>query len=130
MAARLTRTKVKADLKNNRLTVTLGGTINKAELESVYTDIRFCVGDLQQNFDVITDMRDCRIGYLSAAPVFRRIVEFLKVSGVGRVVRVSGRSKVILHQISRVTKVIGGYSPIYVSNLEEAEEILSKERMA
>ena len=120
------RSKVTADLKNNRLTIELRGKVSKSEVERIYTDIRFCAGDLKQGFDVITDMRNCQIGYLAGALTFKRIMEFLLANGVRRVVRITGKSKPFLHQVSRITSSITGYQPIYVISYEEAESVLAE----
>jgi hypothetical protein len=128
MAAKVQRSRVTADLKKNRLLIILVGTIRKADLESIYTDIRFCVRDLQPGFDVITDMREGRIGYLSGASTFLKIQEFLQSSKVGRIVRInSGPSKIIMQQIQRITQNKNGYAPVYVATLEEAESYLQKD---
>ncbi|MEE4243445.1 MAG: hypothetical protein V2I36_18440 [Desulfopila sp.] len=127
MAAKVKRSKVTADLKKNRLVILLVGTIRKADLESIYTDIRFCVRDLQPGFDVITDMRESKIGYLSGAMTFLKIQEFLQSSKVGRIVRVTGPSRIFLQQIQRVTQSKNGYKPVYVDTLEEAERFLHKD---
>lgn len=47
--------KVSADLKRNRLIITVSATASQKEAKKIYTDIRFCVADLQPGFDVITD---------------------------------------------------------------------------
>ena len=118
--------KVTVDLKNNRLLIVLRGDIHKKELERIYTDVRFCVEDLQPGFDVITDMRDSNIGYLAGAAIFKKIMDFLIFKKVGRVVRIKGKSRIILQQLSRLTKALNGYEPIYVASSEEAEELLQK----
>ena len=127
MTSRKKNSKVTADIKKNRLVILLAGHIRKNELERIYTDIRFCVEDLQPGFDTVTDMRNCTIGYLSGAPVFKKIVDFLRSKEVGRVVRIKGRSRIILQQMSRLTNKLESYEVIYVSSPEEAEEVLQKE---
>ncbi len=121
------RSKVRADLKNNRLKIELVGKMSKSEVERIYTDIRFCVGDLQEGFDVITDMRKSRIGYLSGALTFKRIMEFLISRKVRRIVRITGSSKPLLQQVGKITGSITGYRPIYVESDKEAEKVLAKE---
>ncbi len=128
MATRKKTSKVTADIQKNRLVILLAGYIRKKELERIYTDIRFCVEDLQPGFDTVTDMRNCTIGYLSGAPVFKKIMDFLRSKDVGRIVRIKGRSRIILHQMSRLTSAFEGYEPIYVSSPEEAEEVLQKDK--
>jgi len=118
------RSKVAVDIAKNRLIITLSGTVRKADIESIYTDIRFCVSDLKKDFTVITDMRDCRIGYLSGAVILRRILSFLQENKVGKVIRIIEGKSIAHNQIIRFTATISGYSPIYVESFEEAEQIL------
>ncbi len=125
MAASKKRSTVSVDMKKNRLVISLHGTIRKNDLESIYTDIRFGVRDLQPGFDVVTDMRDSTIGYLTGITIFLKIQNFLKESGVGRIVRITGTSKTFLQQIQKLTENKNGYSPVYVESLEEAEKYLS-----
>lgn len=129
MTARPKRSTVSVDMKKNRLVITLHGTIRKNDLENIYTDIRFGVGDLQSGFDVVTDMRDSTIGYLTGITTFLKIQKFLKESGVGRIVRITGASKTFLQQIQSVTESRSGYSPVYVETLEAAEEYLSEKNL-
>ena len=121
------RSKVTADINKNRLIIDLYGTLRKADVEEIYTDIRFGVRDLKSNFAVITDMRECRIGYLSGIEVFRRILSFLQENKVGKVIRITEKKSVSHYQITRFTAAISGYSPVYVESFEEAEEILASD---
>ncbi len=119
--------KVSVDIQKNRLVISLNGTLRKADIEGIYTDIRFGVRDLKSNFAVITDMRNCRIGYLSGIEVFRRVLGFLQENKVGKVVRITDKKSVAHYQIMRFTAAISGDSPIYVDRIEEAEEIVAGE---
>lgn len=121
------RSKVTVNIQKNRLVITLSGTLRKADIEGIYTDIRFGVRDLKSDFAVITDMRDCRIGYLSGIEVFRRVLSFLQENKVGKVIRITDKKSVSHSQIMRFTAAISGYSPVYVESIEEAEEILADE---
>ncbi len=116
---------VLVDVEYNRLYINLLGAISKKDIEQIYTDIRFGVQDLQAGYDVITDLRHCKIGHLAGIPTFKKIMGFLSANGVNRVVRVVGTSKIIFKQISRITDSVSGYSAIYVSSLDEVEEVLS-----
>lgn len=118
--------KVRADVKRNRLYITLSDAIQKKEMENIYTDIRFCVADLRPGFSVITDLTRAKIGHLIGMSTFIKIMEYLNVNKVGRVVRVVGKAKVILQQMTRITDFVKDYKPFYVSTLEEAEAMLSE----
>ncbi len=117
---------VTANIKKQRLYITLQGIIPKKEAERLYTDIRFCVSDLEPGFAIITDLTQCRIGHLEAIGTFRKVVQFLQEKQVGRTIRIVGQAKVIYLQMLNLSDKTQGYEPIYVSSLEEAEEVLDK----
>lgn len=103
MAVSKRNSKVRADVKSNRLYITLSDAIQKKEMESIYTDIRFCVADLRPGFQVITDLTQARIGHLIGMTTFIKIMEYLAANKVGRIVRVVGKAKLVLQQMSRIT---------------------------
>ena len=113
-----------ADLKKNRLYITVTGTVTKKDLDMFYTDIRFCVADLQEGFDVIAIYSDCKIAHLSALPTFRRIMNYLITNGVHEVIRVMPEKCVFTKQVLNFTARIQGYKPLCVSTLKAAEERL------
>lgn len=120
------RSKVTADLKKNRLKVTLSSSPDKREAERVYTDIRFCVADLRPGFDVITDFSHCTIAHLNAISTLRQIMSYLVTKQAGNVVRVVGKTSLIFKQLIRFASKFQGYKPVYVATFEEAEAILAK----
>ncbi len=126
MAVSKRNSKVTADVKRNVLYITLSEAIQKKEVENIYTDIRFCVADLRPGFHVITDLTRARIGHLIGIPTFLKIMEYLAINKVGRVVRVVGKAKIILQQMSRAAALVKNYKPVYVSTLEEAEAMLAE----
>ncbi len=119
------RSRVVVDTEKNRLTITLGATISKKEIERMYSDIAVCVSELRPGFDVVTDLSHCKIGHLSGLPTFRKIMDLLLEKKVGKVVRVVGKAKLIFNQVSRITEHMQGYRPVYVATLQEAEENIS-----
>jgi len=120
------RSSVSANIGENRLIITLKGVLSKKDLESIYTDIRFCVSDLQPNFSVISDMRECRFGHLSAIPAVEKIIDFLIYKKVGKVVRIASKTRVLLRQLERFAARRKEYTVHYVSTMQEAEELLAK----
>jgi hypothetical protein len=116
--------KVTADLKKNRLCITFASAVTKTELNTVYTDIRFCVADLKPGFDVITDLSRCTIGHLSGLTTFKKIMDYLVVNKVGRVVRIVGGTNIVFKQLLAIATKFQSYKPIYVASLQEAEEVL------
>lgn len=119
---------VRADIRRNRLYITLEGTVDKHAAEQVVGNIVHETGRLYPGFDVITDLTRAKIGHLNAASVFRGAMEFLAARGVRRVVRVVGRSKVILAQFMRLSNGFKVYKAIYVGSMEDAEKELRKSK--
>jgi hypothetical protein len=117
--------KVTADIKRNRLYITLSCDPSKKVLEKVYTDVRFCVADLKPGFDVITDLSQCTLGHLSGISTLRKIMTYLVLNQAGEVVRVTGRMSLIFRQLIRIASKFQGYKPVYVTTLEEAEDKLT-----
>lgn len=120
---------VVADIKRNRLHITLKGIPNKKELDRLYTELRFCVADLKPSFDVVNDMSACNMGALSGLGTLRKIMHYLISNKVGRVVRVVDENKLIFTQLMNMIRKIQGYTTIDVNSVEEAETILSKEEL-
>jgi hypothetical protein len=118
--------KVKADIRKNRLHLEISGKISKQELDKMYTDVRFCVADLQPGFSVINDLTACTLGHLTGIPTFKKIMGYLVKNGVGEVVRIINTDSLIFKQISNLSSQITSYLPIYVSSMQEAEEKLDK----
>ena len=119
------RSAVTANIGENRLLISLYGVLSKKDVETIYTDIRFCVSDLKPGFGVITDLTGCRFGHLSGIPTYKKIMDFLVSQKVGKIVRVVGRAKLILCQLERLSGSKDGYTTHYVTSLAEAEELLS-----
>jgi hypothetical protein len=122
--AEMQKSKVKADIKKNRLYITLPAAANKAELEKIYTDVRFCVADLKPGFDVITDLSQCTIGHLNGISTLRKIMDYLVIKEVGRVVRIAGDMSIILKQLFGIASRFQCYKAIIVTTPEEAEKEL------
>ncbi len=118
------KSKVKADIKKNRLYITLTSVVNKTELEKIYIDTRFSVADLKPGFDVVTDLSRCSIGHLNGISTLRTIMDFLVVNQMGRVVRIVGDMSIAFKQLLGIASKFQCYKPVYVTNLEEAEEEL------
>lgn len=117
--------KTSVNIKKNRLTISVAGKVNKRSIDSLYTEIRFCVADLKPGFDVITDLSACNLADVSGFPTFRKITNHLISSKVSRVVRVIDESKIINKQLFNVTARSQSYKAHLFSNLEAAEEYLS-----
>ncbi|MBM9537604.1 hypothetical protein [Desulfobulbus alkaliphilus] len=88
MADYKSKVKAVADIAKNRLYLTLSGNIDAKALNVLYTDVRFCVADLQPGFIVIDDTSDCNLMYLSGLPIYKKIMDYLVVNKVGEIIRV------------------------------------------
>jgi hypothetical protein len=120
------RLKVNADIKKNRLYFTIAGSVGKADLDRLYTEVRFCVADLKPGFDVITDLTSCGLGHLSSLPTFRKITHYLASKGVRDVVCIMNPGTVILHQIINFASRAASYKSFWVSSRQEAEDFLEQ----
>lgn len=118
--------KASANIKKNRLTITAAEKITKKAMDSLYTDIRFCVADLKPGFDVITDLSACTLATLSGFTTYRKITNHLIISKVGRVVRVIDETKIIKKQLYNFTARFQSYKAEIFSSMEAAEEYLSE----
>ena len=114
-----------SDIKKNRLYFTASGKITKKGLEKLYTDVRFCVADLQPGFDVISDLSECKLAALNGIPTFRKIMNYLITNGVGEVARVISKKQFLFRQMINLASRTQGFKPICVTTLEEAEEQLA-----
>ena len=116
---------VKADIRKNRLVFTFHGWIRKKDLDSLYTDTRFCVADLKPGFQVITDLSNCTFGSLNCLSTYRKIMAFLMEKQAGQIVRITRKSSLIHKQIINISARLQGYKPTYVTSMEEAERVLA-----
>jgi hypothetical protein len=119
------RSKVTADLKNNRLNIIIPTTASQKEVEKVYSDIRFCVADLKPGFNVVTDYSHCTFAHLSAISPMRQIMDYLVSKQPGNIIRVMGETGLIAKQLLRFADKFQSYTPAYVNTQEEAEEYLA-----
>jgi hypothetical protein len=117
--------KVKADLAKNRLYLKMTGEMSKKELEKVYTEVRFCVADLQHSFSVIADYSESNLVKLNGLSTYRKLMNYLIKNGVGEVVRVIEDKSLLYKQVRNLSARICGYKPSYARSLEEAEKILN-----
>lgn len=120
-----TASTVTADVKRNRLIIRLRGSVPRRDIERIYTDVRFCVADLEPGFVVITDLTEASIGHLSGIDIFIKITKYLAEKKVGPVIRVVGQGKIIFTQLAKLNQFISGYRPMYAKTMEEAEVILA-----
>jgi len=112
-------------LKRNRLLITVSATASQKEAQRIYTDIRFCVADLQPGFDVITDFRQCTLAHLSAIATMRQIMDYLVTKQPRNIIRVVEKNSVVFKQLLQFITHFQSYKPIYANTLEDADAILA-----
>jgi len=118
--------KASANIKKNRLHVTISGNVDPKSLEKLYTEVRFCVADLKKGFEVISDISQCNILYISSLPVYKKIIDFLIANNVGEIVRVIKQDNVSFKQIVNFSDKIKSVRPIYAESKEDAERRLDQ----
>ena len=118
------KVKATADIKKNRLTITMSGNVDGKTLEKLYTDIRFCVCDLSKGFEVINNISQCNILYISSLPVYKKIIDYLISCNVGEIVRVAKDDHVSYKQMANIFKNSNHCKAIIVENENEAAEKL------
>lgn len=116
--------KVNADIHKNRLFFNFVGIATQKAMERLYTDVRFCVADLKPGFDVISDYSECTLIHLNSIPALKKIMSYLIENHLGEIVRILHRDRISQKQVLNLAIRVQGYTPIYVSNHEEAEEKL------
>ena len=118
------RIKATANIAKNRLHITMSGNIDSKSLEKLYTDIRFCVADLKKGFEVISDISQCNILYVSSFPNYKKIIDYLIANNVGEIVRIIRNANISYKQILKFSEKIDCYKTIYVESDKEAEDKL------
>ncbi|THB73695.1 MAG: PilZ domain-containing protein [Desulfobulbaceae bacterium] len=116
---------IKTDHKQNRLYLTLHGTVSKSDMAHLYTDVRFTVADLDPGFSVITDLRACKTGALTALEPLTKLMGFLIENKVREVIRIVDEGQVISKQAKNLESQSQSYSVIYVYSEEEAKQQLT-----
>lgn len=120
MTKQISHSKVVVDLKNNRLEFSFAETITRNDLNTLYTDVRFCVADLKTDFDVISDFSSSKVIRLESIPTIRKIMNYLITNGVREVIRVVQDDRLIYKQFLNLALNIPGYKPEYCATRQDA----------
>ncbi len=124
--AKPTTLKINADIPKNRLYITIAGNLAKEDYERLYSELKSLVPDLRPGFNVITDIRNCKMGHISGLSALQKIMNHLITQGVGEILRVVQTDSLIYRQAMNLASKTQGYRPIYVLSLDEAETFLEK----
>jgi hypothetical protein len=115
--------KVEADFKRNRLHFTVPENITKKNLDRFYTELRFCVCDLNPNFDVVADFSKCSLMYLDSTGTLNSVMRYLVAKRIREKVRVVS-DNLFCKQLKNFTSRERIYEPTYVTSVQEAEHHL------
>jgi anti-anti-sigma regulatory factor len=118
--------KIKVSIPQNRLCITIIGTLSVEEAKKARQTIESSIAQLQPGFDVINDISKLIRADDIAGSVLKEIMILLIQKGVKRVVRVVGTSKTALLQFANNSLQIEQYKLSYVPTLEEAEILLNE----
>jgi hypothetical protein len=124
MTDSMSKAKAVAHIKKNRLHITIAGTIDARVLEKLYTEIRFCIADLKQGFEVISDISQCNLIYITGLPVYKKIIDYLITNKVGEIVRIIKKDNISCKQIINFSEKIHCYRTVYADSPQEAEQKL------
>ena len=118
--------KAKVNIPKNRLHITVIGSVDGKMMEKLYTEIRFCVADLKPGFQVLSDISQCQLIYITGFPIYKTIIDYLIAHRVGEIVRITKINNISCKQVINFSDRICGYSPLYVHTREEAEQRLDE----
>jgi len=119
---------VEADVRNNRLYLTLTGRMEREGLETAAHEAVDAADRLREGFDIINDLSGFTPPSPEAAKPIKRAQGELVELGVDRVVRVVDEetSQVVVHAFERRSKDVG-YSGETAPSVAEAERTLEEE---
>ena len=120
------KAKATANIKKNRIYITIAGNADSKALEQLYTDIRFCVADLKPGFEVVSDISQCNLIYLGGFPIYKKIIDYLIAHNVGEIIRIIKNDNISFKQIVNFSEKIHCYRTIYADNKEQAEAKLEQ----
>jgi hypothetical protein len=120
-----------ADVRNNRLYLTLSGRMEREELETAADEAVAAAERLRDGFDIINDLSGFAPPSPEAAKPIKRAQAELVELGVDRVVRVvdDDTSQVVVRAFDRRSKDVG-YSGETAPSVAEAERLLDEESVA
>lgn len=120
---------IKADLKKNRLYITLKDAAN-SDIEDLIEKIERECGKLEKGFSCLNDITDYDPDTLESESLLMKAQKKLWQAGLGVIVNLSRNKKLEGHyQLEKASKLSAGYSAIVVSNPQEAEEVLDGKTM-
>ena len=115
----------RADRAKNRLYIRLSGFLRSNHVDPAMEELEVALGDLQTDFDVVTDLSDFVPGSPGASAALARGGEMIKEKGRRHGVRITGGLMTGLMQFQRLLKgVFDEENTRYANSLQEAEAML------
>ena len=115
----------RVDRAKNRLYIRLSGFLRSKHVDPAMVDLEVALGDLQPDFDVITDLSDFVPGSPGASSALARGGEMIKKKGRRRGVRITGGLMNGLMQFHRQLRgVFDDKDTRYAKSVQEAEAML------
>lgn len=116
------------DQEQNRLILRWVDSLNISEVDQLQAEVAFMLPNLQPGFDCISDIANTRPASRHVTEHIERLQAFLHKAGMGRVVRIVGRSgggHLASDQMDRAAAE-AGYETIHVDTEAEALVVLGK----
>ena len=122
---------IDTDARTNRLYIDLNGKLDADTIDDAAAETVAAVTDLDDGFDVVTDLTGFRPPSPEAARPIKRAQEELVEMGVDRVVRVvdDDTSRVVVNAFERRSRDVG-YSGETADSVAAAERLLADDSVA
>jgi hypothetical protein len=118
------KVKAAANISKNRLNISISGNVTAKSLDKLFIDIRSCVADLKNNFEVIENIYQCNLLYIESLQVYKKIINFLISNKVGEMIRIVKVDNISSKQIIKFSEKIHCQKILCAESEKEAEERL------
>ncbi|MDY0391745.1 PilZ domain-containing protein [Desulfobulbus oligotrophicus] len=113
--------KAGANIKKNRLYITISGNIDAESLEKLFSYVQCCVADLRAGFEVISDISACNLLYINSFSVYKKIIDYLIANNAGETVRIVRNNNISSKQIINFYNKIQTIKPVLAESVADAE---------
>ena len=114
------RCKAVADIEKNRLVITMAGHVDEKSITKLCSEVRYCVTELKQRFEVIIDLTQCSFIHLAGLTIYKKIIDCLILNKVGEMIRIIDDDNISTRQIKRLSEKVNCYKPVYAKSNKEA----------
>jgi len=118
------RCKAAIDIEKNRLIITMAGHVDEKSITKLCVDVRSCVTELKQGFEVINDLSQCSFIHLTGLTIYKKMIDHIIFNRAGEMIRIIDDNNISSKQVKRLSEKINCYKPIYAKNHKEAVENL------